>query len=131
MKLTYAAIVASLAIVVPAASAGPTETRPRAKPCSSRNARVCHKIGPGAVNFVGPDLNGVIGRKAGTEAGYSYSDGAQGGRLDLGRRAAQQMADQPKADVAGTKMIFPGLPKESDRANVIAYISQFKADGSK
>ena len=37
----------------------------------------------------------------------------------------------PKAMVPGTKMIFAGLPKESDRDNVVAYLSQFKADGTK
>ena len=37
--------------------------------------RACHQIGPGAKNAVGPDLNGVVGRKAGTEPGFDYSAG--------------------------------------------------------
>jgi cytochrome c len=83
------------------------------------------------VNFVGPELNGIIGRKAGTAAGYSYSDGVKNAGFDWDSEKLHTWLTNPKAMIAGTKMIFPGLPKESDRDNVIAYISQFKADGSK
>ena len=51
---------------------------------------ICHKVGPGAMNGVGPVLNGIVGRMAGTVAGYMYSDdggatfvdGGKGRRLD-------------------------------------------------
>jgi cytochrome c len=92
---------------------------------------VCHKIGPGAVNFVGPELNGIVGRVAGTAAGYSYSDGIKNAGWTWDAAQLDKWLTNPKSDVSGTKMIFPGLPKDTDRANVIAYISQFKADGSK
>ncbi len=55
---------------------------------------VCHKIGEGAKNFVGPELNGIIGRKAGAAPGYSYSEGVKNAGFDLGRGEAQQMAHQ-------------------------------------
>ena len=92
---------------------------------------VCHKIGEGAKNFVGPELNGIIGRKAGSVEGYSYSDANKNSGITWDEAKLQTYLTDPKAMVPGTKMIFPGLPKESDRDNVIAYISQFKADGSK
>ncbi len=95
---------------------------------------LCHRIGPGAANFVGPDLNGIDGRTIASEPGYDYSQADQ----DKKKTGFVWNADtfdkyitNPQADIPGTKMLFPGLPKASDRENIWAYISQFKADGSK
>ncbi len=95
---------------------------------------VCHKIGPGATNFVGPDLNGINGRPIATEAGYDYSD-ADKAENKTGwtwtEANFKTYITNPQGTIPGTKMIFPGLSKESDRDDIWAYISQFKADGSK
>lgn len=93
--------------------------------------KVCHQIGPGAKNFVGPDLNGVIGRKAGVVEGYSYSDAMKASGLTWDEATFKEYIKDPKAKVPGIKMIFAGLPKESDQENLYAYLAQFKADGSK
>jgi cytochrome c len=95
--------------------------------------KVCHRIGPGAANFVGPNLNGLDGRAIASADGYDYSD------ADKAKKAAgfvwneasfKTYITNPAAAIPGTKMIFPGLPKDSDRDNLWAYIAQFKADGS-
>jgi len=93
--------------------------------------KVCHQIGPGAHNLVGPNLNGVIGRKAGTEEGYNYSDAMKGSGLTWDEATFKEYITDPKAKVPGIKMIFAGLPKDTDRDNLYAYLAQFKADGSK
>ncbi len=93
--------------------------------------KVCHQIGPGAKNFVGPDLNGVAGRKAGTVEGYSYSDAMKASGLTWDEATFKEYIKDPKAKVPGIKMIFAGLPKDSDQDNLFAYLAQFKADGSK
>ena len=41
----------------------------------------------------------------------------------------EKYVTSPQAVVPGTKMAFPGLPKEEDRNNVIAYLSTFGQDG--
>ena len=95
---------------------------------------VCHRIGPGASNFVGPNLNGLDGRTIGTEAGYSYSAADEAKKktgLVWNAKTFDTYITNPQKDVPGTKMIFPGLPRASDRDNLWAYVSQFKADGSK
>ncbi|MEJ0096034.1 MAG: cytochrome c family protein [Methylocella sp.] len=132
MNLKYACMIATLAWIAPAAGAWAADGDPTAgETLFKQKCAVCHKIGPGAVNFVGPELDGVIGRKAGSIAGYSYSDGLKNAGFDWDADKLQTWLTNPKAMIAGTKMIFPGLPKESDRDNIIAYVSQFKADGSK
>jgi cytochrome c len=93
--------------------------------------KACHQIGPGAHNAVGPDLNGLNGRKAGTAAGYNYSTAMKDAGFTWDEKNFEEYIANPKAKVPGNKMPFAGLPADADRANVWAYISQFKADGSK
>ena len=93
--------------------------------------RVCHQIGEGARNFVGPELNGVVGRKAGTVAGYNYSDANRNSGLVWDEATLTKYLHNPREIVPGTKMAFPGLVSDDDVANVIAYLKQFDADGKK
>ncbi len=91
----------------------------------------CHKIGPGAKNTVGPELNGLNGRKAGAAEGYSYSDAVKNSGVTWDEAKFKEWVAGPAKMIPGTKMTFPGLPSDADRDNVWAYVSQFKADGSK
>ena len=89
------------------------------------NAEACHQIGEGAKNAVGPVLNGIVGRKAGTYADYSYSDANKNSGITWDEATLKEYLKNPRAKVPGTKMIFPGLPKDEDIDNVIAYLKQF------
>ena len=93
--------------------------------------KACHQIGEGAKNAVGPVLNGVVGRKAGTYPGYSYSDANKNSGITWDEATLKEYLKNPRAKVPGTKMIFPGLPKDEDIDNVIAYLKQYGADGKK
>lgn len=93
--------------------------------------KTCHQIGEGAKNFVGPALNGIVGRKAGTYANYNYSDANKNSGLTWDEATLTKYLKNPREVVPGTKMAFPGLPKDEDIANVIAYLKQFGADGKK
>jgi cytochrome c len=93
--------------------------------------KTCHQIGEGAKNFVGPELNGLVGRKAGTVAGYNYSDANKNSGLTWDEATLTKYLKNPREMVPGTKMAFPGLPKDEDIANVIAYLKQFGPDGKK
>ena len=96
-----------------------------------RVCKTCHQIGEGAKNFVGPELNGVVGRKAGTVAGYHYSDANKNSGITWNEATLAKYLKHPREVVPGTKMAFPGLPSDEDIANVIAYLKQFGADGKK
>jgi cytochrome c len=93
--------------------------------------KVCHQIGESAKNFVGPVLNGVVGRKAGTYAGYNYSDANKNSGLTWDEATLQKYLKHPQQVVPGTKMAFPGLPNDDEINNVIAYLKQFGPDGKK
>jgi cytochrome c len=93
--------------------------------------RACHQIGEGAKNAVGPVLNGIVGRKAGSYEGYSYSDANKDSGLTWDEATLKEYLKNPRAKVPGTKMIFPGLPKDEDIDNVIAYLKQYGPDGKK
>ncbi len=90
-----------------------------------KQCKVCHAVGPGAKAGVGPEQNNVVGSKAGSRPGYNYSPamkeaGEKGIVWD--EATLDKYLENPKAMVPGTKMIFPGLKKPEDRADVIAYL---------
>jgi len=93
--------------------------------------RACHQIGPNAHNAVGPVLNGVVGRKAGTYPGYSYSKANESSGITWTVPELQKYLAAPQKVVPGTKMIFPGFHEPQKVNDVIAYLEQFGPDGKK
>jgi len=130
MKLAYVSFVAAAAWAgsIAGALAGDAAA---GETLFNQKCKVCHKIGEGATNFVGPELNGLIGRKTGSVEGYTYSDANKDSGITWDDAKLNDYLKNPKGVIPGTKMIFAGLPKDSDRDNLIAYLSQFDADGKK
>jgi cytochrome c len=93
--------------------------------------RACHQIGENAKNAVGPELNGVIGRKAGSVEGYNYSPANKNSGLTWDEATFSEYIKDPKAKVPGTKMIFAGIKDEKKIKDLIAYLKQFDASGKK
>jgi cytochrome c len=96
---------------------------------SFRKCAPCHDVGPDAKNKVGPVLNGLDGRKAGTVAGYSYSPANKNSGLTWDEATFKEYITDPKAKIPGTKMIFAGIKNEKERGDLWAYLKQFGADG--
>jgi cytochrome c len=121
-----------IAAVVLAASTGVTLAQDvEAGESSFKKCLPCHDIGDDARNKVGPLLNGLAGRKSGTVEGFSYSDANKNSGLTWDEATFKDYIKDPRAKIPGTKMIFPGIKNEKESENLWAYISQFKADGSK
>ena len=93
--------------------------------------RACHQIGPNAKNAVGPVLNGVVGRKAGTYPDYQYSEANKNSGIVWAPEELDKYLTSPQTVVPHTKMIFPGIKDPKKVANLWAYVSQFDADGKK
>jgi cytochrome c len=93
-----------------------------------RQCITCHKMEAGK-HGIGPSLNGVIGKKAGSMAGYNYSGPMKKSALIWNDQNLADYLENPRKKVPGTKMTYAGLRKPQDRANVIAYIK--KAGGTK
>jgi cytochrome c len=93
--------------------------------------RTCHQIGEGAHNFVGPELNAVIGRHSGSVPDYDYSDANRNSGLIWDEATFRDYIKNPRAKVPGTKMTFAGLTRDKDVDDLIAYLKQFAPDGKK
>jgi cytochrome c len=91
----------------------------------------CHAIGEGAKNKVGPELNGLDGRKSGTAEGYSYSDANKNSGITWSKEQFLEYIKDPKGKIPGTKMVFAGIKNEKQANDLWAYLSQFDKDGKK
>jgi cytochrome c len=89
----------------------------------------CHAIGENAKNKVGPELNGLNGRKSGSAPAYSYSDANKNSGITWDEATFKEYIKDPKAKIPGTKMAFAGIKKETEVNDLWAYVSQFDADG--
>ena len=88
--------------------------------------RTCHQVGEGAKNLVGPQLNGIFGRTAGTVPGFSYSPANK--QSGVVWDDATYIKD-PKAFMPGNKMVYAGLKDEKKISDLITYLKSFGPDG--
>lgn len=93
--------------------------------------RACHQVGENAKLAVGPPLNGLIGRKAGSYAGYSYSDANKNSGLTWDEATFREYIQNPRAKIPGTKMVYAGLKDEAKITDLLAFLQQFDAEGKK
>ena len=127
MKTSILAVAAALAVTFAAGSALAQGDAEEGKN-EFRKCMACHAVGEGATNRVGPVLNDVFGRVAGTFEGYKYSQAmidAGAGGLVWSDETLHQFLTKPRDLVKGTKMTFPGLKEPADIDNVIAYLATF------
>ena len=89
---------------------------------SWNKCRACHQIGEGAKNIVGPQLNGLFGRTAGTVDGYSYSAANKNSGITWDEAVFAEYIKDPRAKIPGTKMVFAGIKKPKERKELIAYL---------
>src|SRR6516225_5926773 len=90
----------------------------------------CHAIGPDAQNKIGPELNGLDGRKAGTVPNFAYSDANKNSGIVWNEATFEEYIKNPAAKVPGTKMIFPGIKNDQQVKDLWAYVSQFDGQGN-
>ena len=119
-------VILTLAFGVSAAFAGQAFAQDAAAGAEVfKKCKVCHQIGDGAKNAVGPVLTGVVNRPAGTYPGYNYSDANKTSGITWDEATLAVYLKNPKAKVPGTKMTFPGLQSDDHIKNVIAYLKTF------
>jgi len=89
----------------------------------------CHAVGEGVRNKVGPVLNGLDGRKSGTVEGFSYTKANRNSGITWDKEQFLDYIKDPKAKMPGTRMVFAGIRKESEAADIWAFLVQYDKDG--
>ena len=125
-KLTFGAL---MILTVTATASSAMAQDAAAGKSSFNKCLACHAIGENAKNKVGPELNGLDGRKSGTAPDYNYSDGNKNSGITWSKDQFLEYIKDPKAKVPGTKMTFAGIKNETEANNLWAYLSSFDKDG--
>src|SRR6266481_9289022 len=97
---------------------------------SFHKCQACHAVGVGAKNKLGPELNGLVGRQAGTAGGYQYSPTVKNAGFAWDRASFAAFITNPRGKIPGNKMVFAGIKNETEVANLWTYLSHFNLDGS-
>ncbi len=91
----------------------------------------CHQLGETAKNAIGPELNGLFGRPAGSIAGFSYSPAMKAAGFTWDDATFAAFLQDPKAKVPGTKMMAGQVKDAGQIADLAAYLKTFGAGGKK
>ena len=96
---------------------------------SFKKCMICHSIGEGAKNKIGPVLNGFDGRKSGTVEGFNYSSANKNSGITWDQATFKDYIKDPKAKIPGTKMVFAGIKNEQEASDLWAFLAQYDKDG--
>jgi len=91
-----------------------------------KKCKACHTADKGGRTLIGPNLFGIVGLKSAHNKEYKYSKAMLGADLTWDEATLDTFLTKPRAFVKKTKMTFPGLKKEKQRADVIAYLKTLK-----
>ncbi len=115
----------TLAAVALAVGTARAEGDPALGKTQFNKCAACHSIKAGE-NKIGPSMHGIVGRPAHSIEGFSYSDAMKNYNVTWDTATLDHYLTDPRGTVPGTKMIFVGLKKDDERANLIAYLETLK-----
>ncbi len=122
--MKYALLTLALTLITgPALAAGNAEAGGK---LFSKTCGGCHSIGEGARGGFGPQLNGIIGRPAGTTTDYQYSDAMKNSGVVWTLDKLAAYIEAPKKVVSGTRMIFWGISDQEKIQDILAYLETFQ-----
>jgi cytochrome c len=126
--------ICALAVSLLLTSASLCRAQPDASPNPGRGkllflrCAACHSIGNGGAARIGPDLGGVVGRKAGSLPGYAYSAAMKSQNFVWDAATLDRWLTRPNDVVPGTAMAFGGMENAQDRQTLIDYLAKFPAN---
>ncbi len=121
-------IIASGAFLLSATSAFADGDFEKGKKVAKKCA-ACHTLNEGGKNRLGPNLFGILNRKAGTVEGFKYSKAMKNSDIVWDHNTLNEFIAKPKKVVKGTKMSFRGIKKAGKRADLMAYLESLRSEG--
>ena len=123
MRGTFAATlwVAAAMIAAPAWAEG---NEARGERLFNQQCKACHTVEKGGASPVGPNLSGLLGRKAGSEGGFQSSDAMKNSGIVWDDKTLAEYLQDPKGKVPGTKMVFIGLKQDAQQQDMIAFLKK-------
>ena len=115
----------ALSLILVAGTANAQTDKQRAQRLFLR-CQACHSIAAGEPDKIGPNLNGVVGRKAALKPGYTYSPALVKANLTWDQATLDAWLTRPAKLVPGTKMVFEGIAQPDERAALIAYLKTYR-----
>ena len=112
-----------------ARAAAPAESVIAGRVVFQEQCQSCHSAGPGAVNRLGPHLNGLIGRRAGSVEGYGYSSASRRSGITWDAVSIASYLGNLRLVMPGTKMAYAGLKDENQLSDLIAFLESLDATG--
>jgi cytochrome c len=120
--MRYPILLALLLVPVATAPAARAAGDPEAGRRVFGRCHVCHSVDPKNDRMVGPNLHGLFGRRAGSLAGFDYSDAMRGAGIVWSEETLPLYIRDPKALVPGNRMVFPGLRSAKEIEDLVAYL---------
>ena len=125
MKKTTFTLSSSVAVILVAGSASAQSgNEARGERLFNQQCKACHTLDKDGANTVGPNLHGLIGRKAGSTEGFSSSDAMKASGIVWDDKTLVEYLKDPKGRVPGTKMVYIGLKQEAQQADMIAFLKK-------
>jgi len=123
MKKTTFTLSSSVAVILVAGSASAQSgNEARGERLFNQQCKACHTLDKDGARTVGPNLHGLIGRKAGSTEGFSSSDAMKASGIVWDDKTLVEYLKNPKGRVPGTKMVYAGLKQEAQQADMIAFL---------
>ena len=97
---------------------------------NKQKCALCHNVGPNATNKVGPELNGLNGRRSGSVPDFNYSDANKKSDIVWNEETFKEYIEDPSAKIPGTKKIFAGIKSEQEITDLWVYLKRFDAAGN-
>ena len=122
-RLSIAVVVAALTIPSAAALAQAGDAA-KGERVFATQCKACHTLERGGASVTGPNLYGLMARKSGGLPGYGYSEAMRRFAIVWDEKTLANYLRDPKGDMPGTKMVFAGVKRPDQLADLIAYLKE-------
>ena len=123
-KTTFALSLPVAAILVTGSASAQSGNEARGERLFNQQCKACHTLDKDGHSTVGPNLHGLIGRKAGSTEGFSSSDAMKASGIVWDDKTLVDYLKNPKGRVPGTKMVYVGLKQEAQQEDMLAFLKK-------